>query len=129
MLSRKMFGTLFGDRSTSISSECTSRKTLKQHVASKLNTEHIFLTFIFGFIVKIKACCLFLRISSAITFFPFSVSYSTLVTSSAAIFKILQQILCFGSFNESCRECYWTGSSCLLSVTTMTTADRICLLG
>lgn len=71
---------------------------------SKLNTEHIFLTFIFVFIVKIKACCLFFRISSANSFL--SLTFSTLVTSSAAIFKALQKILCSESFNESCREFY-----------------------
>lgn len=86
------------------SNRCTSRKTLKQHMESKPNREHIFLTFMLGFIVKIKACRLFLRISSAIVFFP--LSHSTLLTSSAAVFKVLQQILYFGNFNESCRECY-----------------------
>lgn len=74
---------------------------------SKLNTEHIFLTFIFVFIVKIKA-------KHAVCFLEFhlltlsflSLTFSTLVTSSTVIFKAFQKILCFEIFNGSCRECY-----------------------
>lgn len=80
----------------------------------------------FVFIVKIKARCLFLRISSAIASFPFSVSYSTQMTSSAAIFKVLQQMLGFGSFNESCRDCIAQLRFLLCS---STNRAEMCLLG